>query len=796
MLKSYLKSTLRSLWREGGYTALNVAGLAVALAVCVLMGLYIRFQTSFDQFHEASERLVRIVDGESVRTAHALGPALVTELPEVQTTSRIQQDPKGTRVLRGDRADYEDGVVHADSTFFELFGFDLTRGDPLGALDRPFTVVLTERLASKYFGDVDPLGKSIQIGPPGEARSYEVTGIIEDPPPNTHLSFSALISYSTLGTEAVGEDVTSWASGGMTYVRLAPGTDREVLAERIGQVARRHTEETSQIGPYRLQPVASIHLTVPLEGEHRSTADSAHLYLFGSLALLLLILAGVNYVNLATARATRRASEIGIRKAVGSSRGQIAGQFLLEAVVTGLIAGLIGGGLAHVGLPHMESLTGTPLTDAPTTSTFSILAGTVGGGLLAGILAGAYPALILSGLQPNLVLRSRSSLLPSGEGVRKALIGLQFAISVGFIAATFVIWGQLDFMQSTDLGVEAEQVIVVSTRGHLGDNYDVFKKKLEQRSDITVVSASVTPFPAPRSLNVNTVRPEGMSEQEYERREKEGSLENQPLNVAAGFTKAMGIEMAQGRRLGDPFGSQDSLQAVINQTAAQQFGWEKPVGKTVYWLERPVRVVGVSEDFHYQPFERHIRPLTLIQMPGGLMRDVFVRFKGSNSADVLEAVRSAWAQFGDGTPLDYSFLDQRYAEIYRSEQRLASVASTCSIIALFLAGLGLFGLASYTVTQRRKEISIRKVMGASLERLVATVSGEFMRLAAWGAVLAIPLTALLMRRWLTNFAYRIDLGLWSFLGAGLLTLIVALISVAYQSLTAALLNPAEALRQE
>ena len=800
MLKSYAQIAYRTLKRHKGYTAINVLGLAVGMAACLLIGLYVQDELSYDRFHERADRVYRVANGllfmdresKTAITPGTMGPALLEEVPDVEAFVRL--DDYGTQqpilIRRGHERFYEESFILADSSFFDLFSFPLAAGDPSTALKEPHSVVLTPAMAQKYFGEEDPLGQTIEVGDLFGEQAFRVTGVFADAPHNTHLRFDFVGSFSTLGSNAEA----SWFSlNYLTYVLLREGAPPERVQEQVRAVVERHAggNEMMQYTPF-LQPLTSIHLHSRIENELGPNGDVRYLHLLSAAALVLLLIACINYMNLATARSAMRAKEVGMRKVVGASRSQLVGQFLGEAVLLSLSSFGAALALAAATLPFFSALTGKPLGLD------------VGGGFVAGLalsvlavglVAGSYPALFLSGLRPALIVHDAARPSRRRAYFRKVLVVAQFAAGVGFIASTLVIYRQLDYIQNKRLGFDKERVVVVPLWNFdLMKKADVLKEQLTQDAHAQAVAAT-SGLPG-HVVPERGVRPEGIGGED-------ASQMTQVLAVDFDLHRVLGFDVAEGRFFSPQFATDTSDAVVVNEAAVRQFGWEEPLGKRV-WInsEEAGAVIGVVRDFHTASLREAIEPVVMraatgdLSAAGDLARYLVIRIRGADVAEALRSLEARWDAVEPDRPFAYSFLDEDMEALYAAEQRLGWIAGTFAALAVFIASLGLFGLAAFAAEQRTKEIGVRKVLGASVASIVALLAKEFVMLVGVAFVVAVPVAYLAMRRWLEGFAYRIDLGVGVFLLVGALALGIALLTVSYQAVKAAQADPVKALRYE
>ncbi len=800
MIRNYLKIAYRTLKRRKGYAFINVFGLAVGLAACILIGLYVQDELSYDDFHENADRTYRVLREFDIPdlqttiagTPPALAPALEASVPAVEATVRVLR--RGGVVQHETRRFAESGFVWADAGFFEVFSFPMLRGE--AALDRPGTVVLTEAMATKYFPDENPVGQTLRVG----ERSLEVTGVMANVPSNSHLDYIDFV-----GSLETWDIQPSWGYNNFTtYVMLAEGASISEVAPQIDAVITANTQPDGEeaadvIGdgdgfiPH-LQPITGIHLGQGVSVEIGAAGNMLYVYLFAALAVFILLLACINFMNLSTARSMERASEVGMRKALGARREQLAGQFLGESILMTLGALLLALVLARLALPGLNALAGKSLSMGALWGGPQVLA-LVALVVVVGLVAGSYPALALSRFEPATVLRGTLG-SAGGRRLRKVLVVFQFAISIAILVGTGVVYQQLDFMRSAGLGFDEDNLVVVENIGFLEGQAETFEQELRQLPGVQGVASG---YSMPGTFFINSMW-----------RPAEPGAERQNMNysfVGWDYVETLGIEMVAGRDLSRAFAT-DSFAVMLNEAALHDFGWtaEEAVGKEI---ERgfgdggpyDFTVVGVMKDFHYRPLHQEIYPLALFA-PVQRQNRVAVRvapgdprLRGDRLAGTLAAIRGTWEQLSE-LPFRYSFLADELAAQYRAEERLASVFGLFAGLAILIACLGLFGLAAFTAERRTKEIGIRKVLGASVPSIVMLLSKDFLKLVLVAFVIAAPLAYWAMSTWLEDFAYRIDLGVGVFLLAGFLALVIALATVSYQAIRAALADPVEALRSE
>ena len=803
MWKNYTKVALRHVGKHKGYAFLNVAGLAVGLACCLLIVFFVQDELSYDRHLPDVERIYRVTlqessEGRSVQraaTPPALAPTLMREFAEVQQAVRFSKFTSPTLRIGG-RTFYDVRYSTADDGFFDIFRLSFVWGDPATALDEPNSVVLTRSAAKTYFGDVNPLGHRI-IGPERFAHpEMVVTGVIEDIPSNTHFSFEVLINREAyVARDSRAGDEQWWLYGDYTYVLLSgtPEVAAATLASKLPLLPKKYLSERpgSQFS-FHLQPVTRIHLYSHLEHEFQPNSHAAYIYVFGGVALLILLIACINFMNLATARATQRAREVGVRKVVGAHRGQLVRQFLGESILLVGVATALALVLAWAALPLFNQLSGKVLALQGALSAWFWL-GVPGVVVGAGVLAGGYPALFLSAFRPALVLKGGvGSGLSWTARVRQGLVVFQFTISIILLIGVAVIYNQWTYMQKADLGFDKEHVVVLPYRSmEPSVTPETIKQELLRHPGIERVSMSR--FVPTEDIVVNgSPMPEGA---DYE----------MPVYwhvVDIDYIDTFGLDLIEGRGFSnllasDTVGTYGAF--VINETAVKRFGWTEPLDKALlnpFSGEELGRVIGVVRDFHMTSLHEEIQPLVYWVGSGRSYRRLIVRLNPGQVSEAMAFLEQQWARFAPGRSFDYFFLDERYDALYRSEQRLSRLIGVFALLAVGVACLGLFGLAAFTAEQRTKEIGIRKVLGASVESILVLLSKDYVKLVLWAVGLASPVAYLATQQWLAGFAYRIDISWRIFLMAGSIALLVAVLTVIYQSIRAALADPVESLRYE
>ena len=795
MLASYLTTALRHLWRERGYAAINLFGLAVGLALCLLVIQLAAHQLSVGDFHEKRDQLYRILkhqEPEGLGDARVtpsmplpLGPTLEEQLPEVEETVRFDRDfPRPFRV--GGKSGIYEEARWVDPGVFEMFSLPLLRGDPKTALSRPYTMVLTEPFAQRLFGEDDPMGQVVRYN---EAFDCVVTGIVGQPPSNSLLQFPALLSLATVNKE--GDPLRAdlphtpgrahamgWnQSASTTFVQLNPSADPATVAERIPDIVQEARGSSEGNDSYTLQPLKSIYFDTEVFNIIGLSGNPMHLALFAALAMVLLAIAGFNYVNLATARAERRLHEVGIRKALGAHRAQLIRQLLCESVLMSVGATLLGVAMAETVTPFLPAIGKVDL-EGSSSWTLSACAGAAVLATAVGLAAGAYPAWVVACFQPA-VLERRGRI--GGARLRQGLILAQFTVTATLMTMTLLIWHQVSFIQSmlrenSVLGLEPGQVVIVynpRAGGLTADQARAFKAELLQDSRIAAVSLSMT---VPGQGSGKTYR------------DAEGELETSAYEVDGDFVEVMGLRMVQGRFLTDE--PADARAAVINETAVRRLELEEPLGTTTPVLN--LRVVGVIEDFHFHGPRQKIEPLVMGQI-ADWVGVIIVRVRPGYLGEALEVIDNKWMAAAPYRPVRRYSLEEMAGRFYSDEMKMGRALTLLLSLTIAVALVGLFGLAAHAAQARTREIGIRKVFGASPGRVTAMLLGDFAKPVAIAFLLSVPVAYALADHWLQDYAYRVEVGVALFMVSGALCFALAGLTVGGQAMRAALTNPARTL---
>jgi putative ABC transport system permease protein len=791
MVKNYLKLALRIIRRQKAYSFINILGLSVGIACCLIILLFVRDELSFEKFHTNANRIYRtiideFVDGKwehNVGSPDLLGPALIEEYPEITSCVRLFNPNwiEKWAVSVENKYFYEDNLFFADPTIFEVFTFPLLKGNPETALREPNSMVISETMARKYFGDEDPMGKTLTIQ---DVVEVKVTGIAKDVPQNTHFCFDFLVSFESMPFK--------WALNTLrtqqfyTYVLLDKEYSQDRLDERLSTYLKKHFGKQTNMA-LRLQPIRDIHLFSRNYNYDLATnnSDITYVYIFSTIALFILAIACINFMNLSTARSAKRAKEVGVRKVMGAHRSQLIKQFLGETFLFCLLSAVLSVVLVLLFLSQFNSLAAKNITLNLENLLFigAALAIII---LVVGFISGSYPALFLSGFRPIKILKGSFSAGNKGVLFRRVLVFLQFTVSIGLIVGTFIVHGQIRYCLKRNLGFEKEQVVVLPLRsGSVMARYGSFRNELLQYPSVLNVAGS-SEVPG-RSIGSRGMFPEG--NQWYPRNS---------MFVDYDFIPTLGIEIVEGRNFSRDYATDLDDAYIVNEAAVKNFGWDNPIGKKIIWAgdqNKKGYVIGVVKDFHYASFREEIAPVVL-HMSAGAPSYLSVRLQGNDIFRTMSFLKDKWQEFYPGHPFDYFFLDDSFNSLYRSEEKMGSIFQIFTVLGLFISCLGLYGLSSYLLEQRTKEIGIRKVLGASLSRILLMVSKEFVKWVVLANIAAWPIIYFVMKKWLENFAYRISIPLWAFLISGAIVLATTLLTISYQSVKAAMTNPADSLRYE
>jgi putative ABC transport system permease protein len=794
MIKNYFKIAFRNLWKHKAFSLINILGLTVGLTAGFLIFLYVSFELSYDNFHSKADRTYRVVADIKTPTEvlHAHGPSwavphhIKLEFPEVEQSVRVAGDDN-LLIRRGDVKYMETNVMWADSGFFKIFDFKLIKGDPVKALTEPFSIVFTESAAKKYFGKEDPIGQSVLIT--GEGRPAKVTGIMKDIPENSQIKGDMVLSMSTI-TREWNKDLDNQFGnyGAQAFLLLKPGTDPKAFEKKLpGFLERRNgkkMKESQMFATLFLEPLRDVYLYTTRSGS--STGNINNVYIFSIVAIFILAIACINFVNLTTARSTERAREVGIRKVVGALRAQLTGQFIGESIMLCVIAFLLSIGLISLLIPSFNTVAGKTVSEG----LFSIPSYVLilfGAALGIGLLAGFYPALVLSSFKPVTVLKGRFSTGRRGIFLRKGLVVAQFTISIALIIGTIVVYNQMSYMRNRELGFSKDQMVVIDTNGD--PNKDAFKQ-------------SLTGLPMVKSVSISGSVPGSGNPGAYSQIENtkgEFQIANLDLYfVDFDYINHYKMKVLAGRGFSRDFMTDTTQAMVMNEAAIKMFGYSKPeqaIGKKFKQWGREGKIIGVIKDFHFRGLQTPIKPLSMRIEPGG-SNLVSVNVSGNDIKGTLKVIEDKWKTALPNKPFNYYFLDEHFDRQYRAEERFGKLFFNFSVLAIFISCLGLLGLASYSTMQRTKEIGIRKVMGASVSNILNLLSRDFLTLVIISFFVAAPVAWYFMHEWLKDFAYRTEIAWWVFAISGILAVVIAVGTISFMAIKAAVANPVKSLRTE
>lgn len=790
MLRNYLLIAWRNLVKSKVFSLINVLGLTIGITVCMMIFLYIMHEFSYDEFHEKKNRIYRVMRNNTdsdLKVPYLSGPyapTLLNDFPgEIESAVRVIH--ANGLVSFEDKAFNEKNLYIADSSFFTFFSFPLLRGNPATALDDPHSIVLSETTARKYFGDSDPLGKMIRMD---DEYTLRVTGVCRDIPTNSHLSFDLIMPISLFTT---AEWFNVWMNNNnFTYVLLDEHTGKEELEARFPTFMEKHLKKDMDAMGIKfslsLTPLTDVYFEPASAFDNVKHGDRRVVFIFLSIAAFILMIASINFVNLSTIRAVDRSREVGLRKVMGARRRQLIIQFIGESVIITLISCILAVALLNFVMPLYNDLLGYQLTVS--WNTYPIWLFLLGVIIVAGFLAGSYPAFVLAAFLPVQALRGKVVPGKGGALFRQALVVLQFAISVILIIGTIIIMSQMNYIREKDLGYNKEQTVIVRVdNSQIYQRLVPFKRELENRPEVA-------------SVSVMSGEPGGFFDLfTFEVQGKNEVWKSRTLFSDFEVVETLGLKVIAGRDLSPEYGTDSARAAMINRTAATLLGYtpEESIGK---WLKNTVRdtirrtIVGVVEDFHFLSLKEKMDALVIA--PNIDRRVVLVRLKGGNIREGLETVQNVYRSMATGYPFEYSFLDQQFGEIYKADLRQQKILSIFSGLAIFIACLGLFGLASFTATRRSKEISIRKVLGSSVKSIVLMLSKDLLKPVIIATLFAIPAGYFIMDHWLQNFAYTTALKWWIFLFAAAITMAIALLTVCAKAIKAARTKPVTYLKSE
>jgi len=760
---------------------------------------YILYELSYDRFHENSDRIYRVAlnaqfagQTQNANVSNApTAPALIKDYPEVNNAVRFYGIPK-IPVRYEDKQFYEENVFNADNSVFEVFTYPFIAGDPKTALLRPYTVVITEETARKYFGDENPIGKMLKYN---NEDNYTVTGIMKNIPKNSHMDFDMLFSFETLYSKD-RKGMERWIPFNyVTYVLLQANYDYNELNAKFPEFMLRHMGDLLKAlggeGSYFLQPLTSIHLHSHLEYDTKNS-DIAYIFIFGAVALFILLIACINFMNLSTARSSLRAKEVGMRKVLGSGRRELIWQFLGESIIYSLFSLIIAFILAKLVLPLFSSLSGTTLT-LNFTEMPLLIPGFIMLALFIGVVSGSYPAFYLSAFPSAKVLKGSLRYGITNSRFRSILVIVQFTISIVLIVGTWIIMNQLSYMKNKRLGFDKEKIVVIPIKDN-NIRQSLTSIKEELKSNTGVVSAGSSSRVPGQVFGANTCLPEGFSEEQ--------TLMVRVMDIDDDFFPTLGMEIVAGRNFSKEITSDEKQSVIMNEALVKKIGWNEPIGKTIQNVwgagdddRETLTIVGVVRDFHAESLHRIIEPVMITNKPVNLS-SMSIRIKEGYLQETMSFIKETWSKFDPDRPFEYFFLDEFFDSQYKADERLSTLFSSFTLFAIWIACLGLFGLVSFTVERRTKEIGIRKVLGASSPKIVFLLSKDFVKLVLIANIIAWPAAYFIMRSWLQDFAYRTGFNPVIFILTAVLAFAIAVFTVSFQAIRAAIANPVKSLRYE
>jgi len=789
MFKNYIKIALRNIKKHKGYSFINIAGLAIGMACCILILLWVQDELGYDLFHKSRSELYRVYteiqysDGRTnlfTQSYFPLARILKEECPDVVDAVRYASQ-NWLLIKYGDQSFADDNFGFADSSFFNMFTFRFLKGNPKTALSDKFSVVITEETSQKYFGSEDPVGKTLNVN---NQYDVQVTGVIENVPHNSSLQFDFLLPY-TLYWGPNWTESSSWGGNPLeTYVFLPKNARAEEVARKITDIKDKHDppSATERVGLH-LQPLNRMHLYALGGG-----GLIRYVYIFSIIACFVLVIACINFMNLSTAKAGTRASEVGLRKVVGAKKTDLIKQFFGESIVLSLIALVFAILIVEIMLPAFNNLSGKSLSLDPS-GNITIILGLIVITLFVGILSGSYPALFLSSFQPVKVLKGTFRSGSQRSLFRKILVVSQFTLSILLIISTLIIYKQLDYISNRDLGYDKEHLVFVYMQGDLKTKYESANSELLRNPNILKIT---------RSLQIPSNIASTVSALDWEGKNPDEKVSMNWDIVDFGYFETFKMDMVQGRSFSREFATDGSEAYIVNEEAVKLMGTESPVGKRLSVFRNEGKIIGVVKNFHFKSLHHEIRPFVYMMNPNwiSMMDCMFIRVAPDNISATVKYIESTSKKFNPAYPLRFQFLDERIESLYRNEQRMGKIVGYFTFLTIAISCLGLFGLASFMTEQRTKEIGIRKVLGAPVSKIILLLSADFTKWVLAANIIAWPLAYFAISKWLENFAYRTSLNMSIFIISGVLALVTALLTVSYQTLKAALANPVDSLRYE
>lgn len=804
MLRNYFKIAWRNLLRNKAYSAISITGLAVGVACCLLIALYVKDELSYDRYHKNINETYRVL--HAFRNAKGneklpppgpkefqvwgnapVGPALKAYFPEILKETQFTS-PFTYLVQYGDKRFQEDNLLFADVMTLDVFSWKLLAGNPAEALKAPYSIVLTKSMARKYFGNDNPMGKALKMD---NKLSFTVTGVMEDVPSNSHFSFNALMSMNTF--RQLWPEIFNWWGyvDFYTYFVVPPHTNINALQARIPDFIERYNPQRNGAYTIAFEPMADAYLRSAAGRQPGPTGSLQNVYIFALIGIFILMIACINFINLSTARSLERAKEVGVRKTVGAFQHGLICQFLTESVLISLIAEILATALVIVLLPLMRNISGKPLLLSGQFSWEVVLA-LVAAPLVLGLLAGSYPAWVLARFKPVEVLKGKFGASHKGTTLRRGLVVLQFSLSIALIAGTSIVFLQLGHLRSHQLGFRQDQMLVIDYGGD-----EIVNNKIETIKSVFARQAAVQSVSASRAVPGDFF-PNGTTFIETRSGEMQ-AYDPALYEIDFDFIPAFEMKMAAGRPYSRDFPVDTTQSLLLNEAAAKLYGYADPkeiIGKRFDQWGRKGQVIGVVKDFNYQSLHKKVEPLALRMAPSDALGKLSLRIKSDRLPQTIAELERTWKTLVPHRPFLYSFLDQSFNQQYQQDLRFGELFGAFAALTIFIACLGLFGLATYATEQRIKEIGIRKILGASIAGIVALLSSDFIKLVIIAMLIATPAAWWAMHEWLKGFAYRIDIHWWPFALAGLLAVVIALVTVSFQTVRAALMDPVRSLRSE
>jgi putative ABC transport system permease protein len=799
MIKNYFKTAWRNLWKNKIYSTINVIGLSIGMAACIAILLFVFYERSFDNFHTKNiyrlnevQKFEGMVAAQKVALSmYPMGPTLKAEFPEIENFARINGSGN-TPLNYGEKKVYIKRICFVDSTFLQIFDFKLLQGDRRTALEKPNSIVITKELAENFFGKENPMGKTLTNYDRRDTTSVVVTGILENIPHNSQLQFNALIPFRTVERP---EWMNNWGGNWLnTYLELAPKTNIAALEKKFPAYLKRHmSNDNWKNYELFLLPFREVHggaSDIGLDSFNYQQFDKSYTKIFFIIALVVLLIACVNFMNLSTARSAERAREVGVRKSVGASRWQLSMQFIGESIMLTFIALFFAIILVKLFLPAIENLSQRAL-DFPIFTNWKLILSLITGTVLLGIISGLYPSVYLSSFKPVKVLKGSVQTGRSKSLLRNVLVVSQFASAIFLIIATTFALRQLNFMKNRATGFDREQVVTIPLNQGADQHYQLLKKELLQNSVVNAVTASQDILGSHLDQSGIEFKGEGPGRE----------LTSTRLIVDPDYLKLYKIQLVEGRNFSSD-STANGREYIINESLAKELlkdnvknEFSSLLGKR-FGFDSTGQIVGIAKDFNFNSLHHKIETMFMFNQTGWGYGNMSVKINGTRAKEALNYIESVWKKVCPGLPYEYQFLDDHFKEVYRTDSQISAIVGVLAILAIIISCLGLFGLASYAAEKRVKEVGIRKVLGASIQHIVFKLSKDFLKYVLIAALIALPLSWFAINKWLQDYAYRVNISWWIFLVAVLLALVIALITISVQAIKAAVANPVKSLRTE